>query len=54
MCNPIERIFNTVTIKFTAPNKLERLVKCIANITKSTEGPEWALIDDRGGYHFCL
>lgn len=41
-------------MKFTAPNKLDILVKCKANIAKSTEGPEWALIDDKGGYQFCL
>lgn len=49
ICKPIVRIFKTVTIKFIAPNKLDKLVKCIANIAKSTEGPEWALIDDKGG-----
>jgi len=40
MCKPIVRIFNTVTIKFIAPNKLDILVKCKANIAKSTLGPE--------------
>jgi hypothetical protein len=38
-----------VTIKLIAPNKLDILVKCKANIAKSTDGPECALIDDRGG-----
>jgi hypothetical protein len=40
ICKPIERIFNVVTMKFIAPNKLDILVKCKANIAKSTEGPE--------------
>lgn len=49
MCKPIVRIFNVVTIKFIAPNKLDILVKCNANIAISTLGPECALIDDNGG-----
>ena len=49
MCIPIARIFNAVTIKFIAPNKLDILVKCNANIAKSTLGPECAPIDDKGG-----
>ena len=48
-CIPIVRIFNTVTIKLIAPNKLEIVVKCKANIAKSTDGPECELIDDKGG-----
>jgi hypothetical protein len=40
ICKPIERIFSTVTTKFIAPNKLDIVVKCIAKIAKSTEGPE--------------
>lgn len=36
-------------MKLIAPNKLDILVKCNANIAKSTEGPEWAFIDDKGG-----
>lgn len=42
-------MFNTVTIKFIAPNRLDIVVKCIANIARSTEGPEWALNEDSGG-----
>ena len=49
MCNPIVLMLINVTIKLIAPNKLDILVKCKANIAKSTDGPEWALIDDRGG-----
>ncbi|KAI5968504.1 hypothetical protein CANMA_002357 [Candida margitis] len=43
-------MFKVVTIKLIAPNKDDILVKCKANIAKSTEGPECALIDERGGY----
>lgn len=46
---PILRILSVVTIKLIAPNNEEILVRWIANMAKSTEGPECALIDDRGG-----
>lgn len=41
-----------VAIKLIAPNNDEIVVKCNAKIAKSTLGPEWAWIDDNGGYHF--
>jgi len=47
---PILRIFDTVTIKLIAPNKLDIVVKCKPNIAKSTDGPECEFIDDKGGY----
>jgi len=50
MCTPILRMFKVVTIKLIAPNNDEILVRCNANIAKSTDGPECALIDDSGGY----
>lgn len=43
-------MFKNVTIKLIAPNKLDIDVKCIANIPKSTDGPECAFIDDNGAY----
>lgn len=43
-------IFKNVTIKLIAPNRLDILVRCKEKIAKSTDGPEWALIDDNGGY----
>lgn len=49
ICKPIVRILNTVTIKFIAPNKLDILVKCNANIAKSTLGPECEPKADKGG-----
>lgn len=50
---PLVLIFNVVTMKLIAPNKDEIDVKCNAKIAKSTLGPEWAWIDDKGGYLFC-
>ena len=37
---PILRMLSVVTMKLIAPNKDERLVRCIAKIARSTEGPE--------------
>jgi hypothetical protein len=37
---PIVLIFNVVTIKLIAPNKLLIVVKCKANIAKSTDADE--------------
>lgn len=51
---PFVLIFKVVTIKLIAPNNDEIDVKCNAKIAKSTLGPEWAWIDDNGGYHFNL
>lgn len=36
-------------MKLIAPNRDDILVRCIAKIARSTEGPEWALMDDKGG-----
>lgn len=47
---PLVLIFNVVTIKLIEPNNDEIEVKCNAKIAKSTLGPEWAWIDDNGGY----
>jgi len=37
-------------MKFIAPNKLLIPVKCKAKIAKSTLGPLWLCIPDKGGY----
>ena len=37
-------------MKLIAPNNEEIEVKCKAKIAKSTLGPEWAWIEDNGGY----
>ena len=42
-------MLSVVTMKLIAPNKDEILVRCIAKIARSTEGPEWALMDYKGG-----
>ena len=39
-----------VVIKFIAPNKLLIPAKCKANIARSTLGPLWLCIPDKGGY----
>jgi len=40
-----------VVIKFIAPSKLLIPERCKANIAKSTLGPLWLCIPDRGGYN---
>jgi hypothetical protein len=52
LCNLIPGllIFSIVVIKFIAPNKLLIPDKCKANIAKSTLGPLWLCIPDKGGY----
>lgn len=42
-------IFRIVVIKFIAPNIDEIPAKCKLNIAKSTDGPEWNSIEDKGG-----
>ena len=39
---------NTVNPKFIAPSKLEIPDKCSPNIAKSTLGPLWLCIPDKG------
>jgi len=42
-------ILNTVTIKLFAPRIEETPAICKLKIAKSTDGPEWAWIEERGG-----
>ncbi len=51
LCNLIPGllIFSIVVMKFIAPNKLLIPDKCNANIAKSTLGPLWLCIPDKGG-----
>lgn len=51
---PFVLIFNVVTMKLIAPNNDEIDVKCKAKIAKSTLGPEWDWIEDKGGYQIKL
>jgi len=44
-------IFNIVVIKLIAPNKLLIPDRCKPNIAKSTLGPLWLCIPDKGGYN---
>lgn len=37
-------------IKFTAPKREETPAKCKEKIAKSTEAPEWARLELKGGY----
>ena len=41
---------NIVTVKFIDPIKDAAPAKCRLNIAKSTDGPEWAIPLDNGGY----
>lgn len=47
---PIVLMFSVVTMKLMAPSRLEMVVRWMAKIAKSTLGPEWAAMLDRGGY----
>jgi len=51
LCNlvPAVLMFNIVVIKFIAPNKLLIPARCRLNIAKSTLGPLWLCIPDKGG-----
>ena len=46
-------MFKTVAIKFIAPNNELIPNICNANIAKSTAGPDWYTMFDKGGYLFC-
>jgi hypothetical protein len=52
LCNfiPGVLILTIVVIKLIAPNKLLTPDKCKANMAKSTLGPLWLCIPDKGGY----
>jgi hypothetical protein len=47
---PLSLILIIVVIKFIAPAIEEAPAKCKLNIDKSTAGPEWANMLERGGY----
>lgn len=47
---PGHRIFKIVVIKFTAPIIDDAPAKCRLKIARSTDGPECACTEERGGY----
>jgi hypothetical protein len=47
---PEARILIIVEIKFTAPRIEEIPAKCNEKIERSTEAPEWEIVEDNGGY----
>ena len=47
---PSGRLFKMVVIKLRAPRIDETPARCSEKIAKSTEGPLWAVLPDRGGY----
>lgn len=49
-CIPAERMFMIVVIKFSAPRIDETPARCSEKIARSTEGPAWAILLERGGY----
>ena len=49
---PLVLIFIKVLMKFIAPKSEDTPDKCKLKIAKSTEGPEWDWIPDKGGYHY--
>lgn len=46
-------MLNVVVMKFIAPSKLDIPERCNPKIAKSTLGPLWLCIPDRGGYQLC-
>ena len=46
---PGDRILITVVIKLIAPRIDEAPAKCSLKIDRSTEAPEWAKLEARGG-----
>jgi len=48
-CIPCHRILITVVIKLIAPKIDDAPAKCKEKIARSTDGPAWAILDDRGG-----
>lgn len=46
---PTVRILMIVVIKFTAPKIDLAPARCSLKIDRSTEAPEWAIPEDRGG-----
>lgn len=48
-CIPCHRILITVVIKLMAPKIEEAPAKCREKIARSTEGPEWAMLEAKGG-----
>ena len=47
---PLTRIFINVVIKLIAPKIDETPAKWSEKIAKSTEDPEWEILEDKGGY----
>lgn len=48
--SPLDRMLITVVIKLRAPRIDETPAKCREKIARSTDGPAWARLPDKGGY----
>ena len=48
-CIPCHRMLMTVVIKLIAPRIEDAPAKWREKIARSTDGPEWAMFDARGG-----
>ena len=46
---PVRRLFIIVVVKLIAPIRDESPARCKDRIVKSTAGPAWAVLPDRGG-----
>lgn len=51
---PLALILINVLMKFIAPSIELIPLKCNEKMARSTAPPEWALIDDNGGYQIVL
>ena len=50
MRRPFVRILITVVMKFSAPRIEDTPAKCKEKMARSTDGPAWAILLDKGGY----
>ena len=50
MVIPFGRMFRMVTIMLIEPRIEEAPARCILRMARSTDGPAWPLMPDRGGY----
>jgi len=48
-CIPCQRMLITVVMKLMAPKIDDAPAKCREKMAKSTDGPAWAMFEERGG-----
>ena len=48
-CIPCQRMLITVVMKLMAPKIDDAPAKCREKMARSTDGPAWAMFEERGG-----